>query len=41
MAGLSDEDTYIQPGKFGLSIASENTPNFTIIFDNVQFWSIP
>jgi hypothetical protein len=41
LAGLPDESTYIQPGRFGLSVASENTPNFTVIFDDIQFWSLP
>jgi hypothetical protein len=41
LAGLPDESTYIQPGRFGLSVAAENTPNFTVAFDNLTFWSIP
>ena len=39
VAGLQD-DTYTQAGKFGLSIASENTPNFTVTFDDLAFWTI-
>ncbi len=39
VAGLQD-DTYTQAGKFGLSIASENTPNFTVAFDDLAFWTI-
>ena len=39
VAGLQD-NTYIQAGKFGLSIASENTPNFTVAFDDLAFWTI-
>jgi hypothetical protein len=34
------DDTYKQAGTIGLSIASENTPNFTVIFDNLAFWKI-
>jgi hypothetical protein len=41
LAGIPDETTYLDPGRFGLSVASENTPNFTVAFDDLTFWSIP
>ena len=41
LTGIPDETTYLEPGRFGLSIASENTPNFTVVFDDLNFWSIP
>ncbi len=39
LVGLHD-DTYKQAGTIGLSIASENTPNFTVVFDDLAFWNI-
>jgi hypothetical protein len=40
LAGLRDS-TYNIAGRFGFSIASQNTEEFTVIFDDLMIWSFP
>ena len=33
-----EDNTYLNEGLFGFALASANTPEFTVIFDDLMYW---
>lgn len=39
--GEATDSSYTAENRFGLFIAAVNTPNFTIVFDDISYWKLP